>query len=99
MGEKTMRESVEQALKMPVAEFVEAMGDDSLSVQDRMAVAMAAEAMGGNVKAAQYIRDVMDGWADEKPKREVKVTAFEQIAKRRAQGPSRKPAAKVANSA
>ena len=97
---KTMRASVERALSMTVDEFAQAMGDDGMTVQDRMAVAMAAEAMGGNVRAAQYIRDVMDGWADEKAdKPRARVTAFDRIAKQYAQGPARKPGSEVPNSA
>ena len=95
---KAMRESMEKALSLDVDGFMDSMNDDSLSVQDRIAVAMCAEAMGGNVRAAQYVRDVMGGF-EEKPKVELKVTAFDKIAKQYKQGASRKPDAKDTRSA
>lgn len=95
---RAMRESMERALSLDVDGFMDAMSNDSSTVQDRIAVAMCAEAMGGNVRAAQYVRDVMGGF-DEKPKVELKVTAFDKIARQYQQGASRKPAAKDSRSA
>lgn len=95
---RAMRESMEKALSLDVDCFMDSMNNDSLSVQDRIAVAMCAEAMGGNVRAAQYVRDVMGGF-EEKPKVEVKVTAFDKIAKQYQKGASRKPNAKNTRSA
>lgn len=95
---RAMRESMERALALDVDGFMDSMNDDTLTVQDRIAVAMCAEAMGGNVRAAQYVRDVMGGFA-EGPRVEVRVTPFDEIAKQRAAGPARKPAAKATRSA
>ena len=96
--QKAMRDSMQKALSLDVDGFMEAMNDDATTVQDRIAVAMCAEAMGGNVRAAQYVRDVMGGF-DEKPKVELKVTAFDKITKQYQKGASRKPTAKNPRSA
>ena len=95
---RAMRESMEKALALDVDGFMDAMNNDAVTVQDRIAVAMCAEAMGGNVRAAQYVRDVMGGF-EEKPKVELKVTAFDKIAKQYQKGPARKSDSKNTRSA
>ena len=97
MADRTMQDSLREALAMDVDDFVAAM-DGGGTVQDRLAVAMCAEAMGGNVRAAQFIRDALGGFP-ERPKVEVRVTPFDKIAEKYAGGAERKPGAMAARSA
>lgn len=99
MAGRTMRESVERALAMNVDDFVDAMSDDSMTVQDRIAVAMCAEAMGGNFHAFKAVADALGSQEAPKPNTNAKVTPYDRIAKQRAAGPARKPNAEVPRSA
>ena len=59
-------------------DFADALTSDNLSMLDKIAVAMIAEAANGNVQAAAFIRDTMG----EKPAEKIDVSADIEAAKK-----------------